>query len=543
MANRITTVVEYAVRDAIKSLEDTQKELGKTEISGKDLADALRKAADDSERELDSIARASSAMETALGADFVEARRQAGVSVDDIVMELSNLGVSFNNIETDAKELAEAVKRLDDVRTPIKNVGTEAQTVSTKLDAVRDSGDQSRSVLANLVGNSAQDLGELGGVAGTAGVALGQLAEYAADGNIKMSNLAKFAGPMVGVGVAVAGISWAMGKLREESEKAKREAEQMLKVQEAIRDGKFEEAGADLAEAYGGLVSELEKMGVPADEVMQFMIGASEQMPTFNALLEENKIQFAEGGEGLTDFGGKLNDLGGDVYDARDAFRDQEEQLNSTEKATGAFTEALIRSARETGTTKIAVKDLEAAIKDLQGELSAEEAFLNMEESLAQFRADMASGELSTLEQRQALVDMKQELLEVLTSMEGIPAEKQSEVIALIDKGAYDEAERALNNLARERGVPLIAQPGGLGAGIKFRAAGGPVNRGDTVVVGEQGPELLHMGSNGYVSPNRVFDSMGGTGTTNVYIQTNADPNSTKAALRRWERRNGPGLS
>ena len=36
--------------------------------------------------------------------------------------------------------------------------------------------------MANLVGNSSQDLGELGGVAGTAGVAIGQLGEYAVDG-------------------------------------------------------------------------------------------------------------------------------------------------------------------------------------------------------------------------------------------------------------------------------------------------------------------------------------------------------------------------
>jgi len=33
---------------------------------------------------------------------------------------------------------------------------------------------------------------------------------------------------------------------------------------------------------------------------------------------------------------------------------------------------------------------------------------------------------------------------------------------------------------------------------------------------------------------------MGGNTTVNIY--TNADPNNTKAALRRFDRRNGPGL-
>jgi hypothetical protein len=33
---------------------------------------------------------------------------------------------------------------------------------------------------------------------------------------------------------------------------------------------------------------------------------------------------------------------------------------------------------------------------------------------------------------------------------------------------------------------------------------------------------------------------LGGSTTVNIY--TNADPNSTKAALRRFDRRNGPGI-
>lgn len=538
MANRITTVVEYAVRDAIRNLQDTQKELGKTEVSGKDLATALRLAADNAEKEIESISAASAAMEQALGADFVAARKQAGVSVDDIVAELSNLGVSFQEIETDADQLAEAVKRLDAVRNPIKDVGIEADTTATQIGKVRESADQSRAVLGSMVGGSVADLAALGGVGGTVGQVFDQMASYATEGQLSLSSIGKVAGPLAGVGLAVAGISWAMGKLKEDSEKAKREAEAMLKVQEQIRDGKFDEAGAALAESYGNLASDLEAMGVPQQEVLDFIIGASDLMPTFNALLEENKIQFAEGGVGLTDFGGKLNGLGGDVYDARDAFSEQADQLAKTDRATQDFTDALIGAARETGDTEIAIKDLEAAYKQLTGQLSEEEAFLNLEESMRRFRADMASGELSTLEQRQALVDMKQELLDVLTSLEGVPAEKQSEIMALIDKGSFDLAETALNNLARQRGVPLIAQPGGMSSGIKFRANGGSVSRGDTVVVGERGPEVLQMGGSGFVTPNHAL----GGSTTNVNIYTNADPNSTIAAQRRFARRNGPGL-
>jgi hypothetical protein len=53
-----------------------------------------------------------------------------------------------------------------------------------------------------MAGNTAQDLGQLGGVVGSLGVGIGQLAEYAVDGNIALSNLAKTAGPLAAVAVA-----------------------------------------------------------------------------------------------------------------------------------------------------------------------------------------------------------------------------------------------------------------------------------------------------------------------------------------------------
>jgi hypothetical protein len=212
MADRISFALEIATASAVQSLVQLSKELGKTELSADDVAKALRQAADDAEEEIRKISAASSSMETALGADFVAAAAQAGTSVDDIVVQLHSLGVSFDDIEANADELAAAVKRLDDVQRPVRALGDEASTTAGQIDKVRDSGDQSGSVLANMVGNSVQEVGELGGVAGTAGMALGQLAEYATEGNISLAGLAKVAGPMAGVTAAVLGVSWAVGK-------------------------------------------------------------------------------------------------------------------------------------------------------------------------------------------------------------------------------------------------------------------------------------------------------------------------------------------
>jgi hypothetical protein len=64
------------------------------------------------------------------------------------------------------------------------------------------------------------------------------------------------------------------------------------------------------------------------------------------------------------------------------------------------------------------------------------------------------------------------------------------------------------------------------------RARGGPVGAGETYLVGEEGPELLHMGSgSGSITPN---DRIGQT--ISVTVNGNTDPN-TLASLIAWKMR------
>lgn len=53
---------------------------------------------------------------------------------------------------------------------------------------------------------------------------------------------------------------------------------------------------------------------------------------------------------------------------------------------------------------------------------------------------------------------------------------------------------------------------GGVQSMLGFRAAGGPVSRGRSYVVGERGPELVTMGGSGYVTPNHALGGGGGAG-------------------------------
>ncbi len=99
-----------------------------------------------------------------------------------------------------------------------------------------------------------------------------------------------------------------------------------------------------------------------------------------------------------------------------------------------------------------------------------------------------------------------------------IPADAKTEIEALIDEGALDEAERRLNEWKTynnrlklytdvitsggtfsSRVEPVSRPQGGIDG---HRAAGGPVTMGRTYLVGEEGPELFTPGQSGSITPN-----------------------------------------
>lgn len=201
--------LSYAVDvDSSSAVRDLRRLGTEGARAGRELADGFDDAAsagdkalavlsagmDRLEADVTGTAKAVKAVGQAAGDGFDSAR------IEGFVADLNRMGVSFDEIEGKANEFADVMRRADQVKLDAANQGL--TQVGTNLDRVRDSGDQSRSVLANLAGNAAQDLGQLGGAVGTLGVGIGQLAEYAVDGNIALSNLAKVAGPMAGLAAA-----------------------------------------------------------------------------------------------------------------------------------------------------------------------------------------------------------------------------------------------------------------------------------------------------------------------------------------------------
>jgi hypothetical protein len=117
----------------------------------------------------------------------------------------------INETRADLDQLTAEIKQLDGM-TATAEVRVDTTKAVQGVDQLGKSADSSKSVMANMVGNTTQDLGELGGVAGSAGVAIGQMGEYMADAaaggdklGVILRNFSVVAVPILAVTVAVKG--------------------------------------------------------------------------------------------------------------------------------------------------------------------------------------------------------------------------------------------------------------------------------------------------------------------------------------------------
>ena len=230
------------VKDLAEGLEDTEKAADKA-------AAAIVQMGQKIDSELRESAAAADALAQALGPELT-----AKTDVTSMVADLQKMGLTLEDIRTEADTLATALKQVDDIKMQGLKDGIDFSDASMRR--LGSSSDQSRSVLANLAGNAAQDLGQLGGVVGSLGVGIGQMAEYAVDGNIAMSNLAKVAGPMAGLSAALFLVQQYMAGI------AKQKAFEKENVDDFTASMR---EGADAAEALGERIEETGQLGRATD--------------------------------------------------------------------------------------------------------------------------------------------------------------------------------------------------------------------------------------------------------------------------------------
>lgn len=410
------------------------------------------------------------------------------------------------------EDLEQAKKLLDQLEGQTATVKIDSQGARQGIDDLGKSADSSKSVMANMIGNTTQDLGALGGVAGSTGVAIGQMGEYMADaagsGEKFGSILKSFAGvaaPILAIGAGlkefaqhaanVAKIKAFRANEVEAYAEALKEADTTIgAIRQKLESGKgmvanFFGKDEDLTGAFTALglsidnTSTLIEGGVPKIDAWAASMAASgadaDALAIITGVLKTNvedldKAQqnkqasdkfFADGIIGID---AAIKDLIPSTDELRDA------QKNQADAAKNAADRAhdLSEEFRLAGLAADALKNSNQRLKD---NLSDIDAYLTLKDTFreVQIAGDeawqaAADGALDAGikmdDYIQKQINATSEVLAFSEQIEGIPPAKLTDIQLLINGGSIDEAERRLGVLFQNRTMEVsIVTKGAIG--------------------------------------------------------------------------------
>lgn len=339
----------------------------------------------------------------------------------------------------------------------------------------------------------------------------------------------------------------------EEVERARKMRESMDNLQDSVRDLSLA-LGEELVPTVAMMADGLTALITPLMAVNKWSKDVTLQFMEFTGIIDKQKaaidpLIYGYGRmltvlDATTDSTGFLEEVMGGFNQVI------EESVAETEKAEEAqdrLEEAEQRLIRTT-------EELTNRYRDLKGELSEEEDFHNAEAmwaELAQSATDSYNAAAAGAEDAAAkafdhesrVIDAKQAVVDLGEKYRDLPAEKITNIVALIDQGKLAEAEAAFNNLTRNRtmNVDIVSRGGAGYDGGRFGtgATGGIVTRPTMALIGEAGPEaVVPLNQMPGASPLN-----GGGSVTNVTINMPPGSNGDDVvrAIQKFERRNGPG--
>ena len=337
-----------------------------------------------------------------------------------------------------------------------------------------------------------------------------------------------------------------------------------------LKIGELVVENADMIESFA---DGLEMIGDYADEAMRL---ADAFLIVTNPLYAVNRAINAVGEDidlasmSLEELQDKLTNEGFSPEQIT-AISEEWHKYNDAAKAAGTTTddlgdtfESVDRSARdfadEVRRADDKVQDLEDALRDaddalatLKGNIDQNEAWRNMDGAIADLLETMADPESSVNDLAASFDGARLAVANYIETADQIPPEVKTQLYAELNDGKLQEVNDQVRLWENGIDLPIRAKVVGEGASLIAIGQGQVIPRFDSggVMPGPRGEHNLalvaggetilptHKGPSGGAAPSM---SGGNTYISNTTIQTNADPNSTKAALRRFERRNGPGL-
>ncbi len=551
------------LKDSAQLAEKLGAKLDDSSDSADALARVMAATADKLEAEMKETAQIAELLGNALGPEMAAKIGQS--KIDTIAGEFRAAGLDAKGAEKKIDQLADGVRRLD-------QVADSAGTLDTKIKDVGKSTDQSLSVMANFTGNAMQELPGMTGMFGPLNEAIGQFGEYAAEGNIELGQMAQMAGPMLGVTVAMKLLTDYMKQVA--AVKAFNKAE-VKAFADSLREGsnvaadfrdRLEEAGKvefHVNRLFGGdALDAMAKAGVTAEQFSTAVLGGK---PALDQLSEGMKAAGVSGADIVEIMGAAQSEA--DNYAAavklaaelNKVFGDTDDDVAKVGASWWEVVAGSDGAAAATDRARLASERLALVL----GQLDDDEALLNLQQQFDDLKteaeADYAAVAAGSMTAEQAarnhelkMIDLKKSVSDYATEVLGLPAEQVSKIVAEMTDANADDIERRLTVLARTRMVNLVANVVGPGSSARVgdiaqRAAGGPVSANTPYIVGEVGPELFVPGGSGNIVPAGKTAAMmsGGAGanvTYNVTINgSNMTADETVRALKEWERRNGTG--
>lgn len=599
MSEKLEILIDISTDKAVKAAKDLAKatsslndELDDTTSHAERVADVMDAATAEMVADMKAANKAAAALGTALGPEL--AAKVGSAKLDEFMGQLRRAGVSFDDITANADRFADSLRKMDDATGSFDNVQQAAARTGEELG-------KSKGVLANFVGNAAQELPGLSGAFGPLNTAIGQFAEYAAEGDVTLTQFLKAAGPVAAIGAGFAIFSSIMEELGRHEKEVKEQAEKLVKVQTELADAQYSTAASDLANQYGDLIGKAKQYGLTTQDVVNVLQGNNAQLDVLKQRLaaipevdvgNKNYAAFTREREALYE-------LTDGLQVAQEAYSKSGTQVSTNTTLTNELAQALQNNAKgaddaasaEARRTEAAAKAKTMAEAQLEVEKALTEAYLarnasvfdtektsleldNTYAGLIKSEADLQlvlkDSKKSAEDKAIALRDLRIKQLDaaeaVLTaaqdyaSSQGATENSSAAIKIQIDyleeqRKKYpqlsDEIATYISNL--EKIPKTVNTEVKVIGGMRKYAGGTGYHPGGTALVGEQGPELVDLPRGSRVFTASQTRSMARTGTLNaatgsttntgsiVINVLSADPEAVVEAIKRHEARNGSG--
>lgn len=462
-----------------------------------------------------------------------------GLEGDELTVQARLVGT----IEADLEQAQALFKELDGktgtITLDVDADTAQLDTIKGKVDEVESSGKAS-GVAIGGIGNAVSELPGAEAL-GPLAESLGQMAETALEGGENVAAMGAAMGVLAGAAVVMAGVNDIMKSMADGQLATKAFDEDQVKIfNQAIEDGgrvadNYKTALKDLGEVlavtgtnagpawtnilpgvntvvdvlgvmgkFGDKIEDivplLDKAGVSAGIWTETITSKDpkQAMDDLRGALDLTNISDDERHSILIAAKGAQDDYNTSVENGTKVtgfFGDETDNLYDSHQRTKDAVDdnraALDRHKQELIKAKDATDDLRAANEKLRGDLDKREAYLNLQGTFADLRTAgdeameaVATGavdaETATRNFELQQIAAKNEVLDYIDTIEGIPPEKESQILTLIDQGKYDEALAMVEDLVKPQTVDVrfnVIRPKSIGVGS---AGGGGIPIGLT---------------------------------------------------------------